>query len=84
MMLTPGPVPLRHMSTPAKVVDMLRALCALDVPDALLKVPERGSMGLACSSGNLIRSQARSPRFLCDLTGLGGMQAAEQGTGASA
>jgi hypothetical protein len=40
MMLTPGPVPLRHISTPAKVVEVLRTLCGLDVPDALLKVPD--------------------------------------------
>lgn len=38
MILMPGHVPLRHMSTPAKVTDMLRRLCALDVPDSLLKV----------------------------------------------
>ena len=38
MVLMPGEVPLRHISTPAKVTDVLRRLCALKVPDSLLKV----------------------------------------------
>lgn len=38
MILMPGEVPLRHISTPAKVTDVLRRLCALEVPDSLLKV----------------------------------------------
>lgn len=38
MILMPGEVPLRHISTPAKVTDVLRRLCALKVPDSLLKV----------------------------------------------
>jgi len=37
MILMPGEVPLRHISTPAKVTDVLRRLCALEVPDSLLK-----------------------------------------------
>ena len=37
MVLMPGAVPLRHISTPAKVTDVLRRLCALEVPEALLK-----------------------------------------------
>lgn len=38
MILMPGAVPLRHISTPAKVTDVLRRLCALEVPESLLKV----------------------------------------------
>ena len=38
MMLMPGPIPLRHIATPAKVVEVLRVLCNLDVSDTLLKV----------------------------------------------
>lgn len=41
MMLTPGPIPLRHIATPAKVVEILRVLCNLDVSDTLLKVRTR-------------------------------------------
>ena len=37
MVLMPGAVPLRHISTPAKVTDVLRRLCALEVPETLLK-----------------------------------------------
>ena len=37
MVLMPGAVPLRHISTPAKVTDVLRRLCALEVPESLLK-----------------------------------------------
>ena len=38
MVLTPGPIPLRHIATPAKVVEVLRVLCNLAVSDTLLKV----------------------------------------------
>ena len=37
MVLMPGAVPLQHISTPAKVTDVLRRLCALEVPESLLK-----------------------------------------------
>ena len=37
MVLMPGAVPLRHVSTPAKVTNVLRRLCALEVPESLLK-----------------------------------------------
>lgn len=40
MILMPGEVPLRHISTPAKVTDVLRRLCALKVPESLLKVDQ--------------------------------------------
>ena len=60
MMLTPGPVPLRHMATPAKLVDMLRALCALDVPDALLKVLTSRLFACSCFASYVM--QSRQPR----------------------
>ena len=65
MMLTPGPVPLRHMATPAKLVDMLRALCALDVPDALLKVLTRRLFACSCSARKAITPTAPCVRKLC-------------------
>ncbi len=38
MILQPGEVPLRHVSTPARMAEVLRTFCELDIPDALLKV----------------------------------------------
>ena len=72
MMLTPGPVPLRHISTPAKMVEVLRVLCSLDIPDALLKV--------ACCMGRIHVQPASSPDCAAKLlqaacTGLGGWSA---------
>ena len=49
MILMPGEVPLRHISTPAKVTDVLRRLCALEVPDSLLKVMQWPALIMASS-----------------------------------
>lgn len=37
MVLQPGEVPLRHVSTPAKMTEVLRTLCGMTIPDVLLK-----------------------------------------------
>ncbi|EIE21274.1 hypothetical protein COCSUDRAFT_17854 [Coccomyxa subellipsoidea C-169] len=34
MVLQPGEVPLRHVSTPAKMTEVLRTLCGMTIPDA--------------------------------------------------
>ncbi|CAL5228541.1 g11695 [Coccomyxa viridis] len=51
MILMPGEVPLRHISTPAKVTDVLRRLCALKVPESLLKATEKRLAGNAEARG---------------------------------
>lgn len=38
MILQPGDLPLRHVSTPAKLTEVLRTFCRVDIPDVLLKV----------------------------------------------
>lgn len=48
MILMPGTVPLRHISTPAKVTDVIRRLCALDVPESLLKASFNALHAPAC------------------------------------
>jgi hypothetical protein len=56
MILMPGTVPLRHISTPARMTEVLRTLCSLDIPDSLLKVCLLAALSV---SGSSLRNSMR-------------------------
>ncbi|KAK9902104.1 hypothetical protein WJX75_004561 [Coccomyxa subellipsoidea] len=55
MILQPGEVPLRHVSTPAKMTEVLRTLCGLTIPEVLLKATELRLAGNAEARGGDLR-----------------------------
>ncbi|BDA51101.1 probable protein STIP1 homolog at C-terminar half [Coccomyxa sp. Obi] len=55
MILQPGEVPLRHVSTPARMAEVLRTFCDLDIPDVLLKATELRLAGNAEARGGDLR-----------------------------